>query len=374
MTNYIDGAAVVCEDGVCRLVEGLQPVADAAADAASRIAHGYMDAGAFISFLNGGDAASGILQGVSPLSLLLVVLGGAALNLTPCVLPMIPVSLMVIGKSAKRGLLYGAGMMLAYGALGVLAAVGGMAFGAVQSSPLFNAVVSAAFVAFSLALLGVWNAGARTATPAWVKALKGPWFAFAAGAMSAVLAGACVAPVLASVLILTAKMYAGGSVAALLLPFLLGAGMALPWPFLGAGLLALPKPGAWMKWVNRAFAGVVLALAAKYGMIAWRGWFGAGDGVQADGAVAATPADFEKAFADAKATGRPVLVDCWATWCGNCAAMDKVLAEEDVKEALKRFAVIRLQAEDMKELVKLPGFGEVRGLPAFLVFEEGRED
>ena len=373
MTNLIDGVAVVCEDGVCRLVDAAPSVATAVSDAASRIAHGYMDAGAFVSFLNGGDAASGVLNGVSPLSLLLVLAGGAALNLTPCVLPMVPVSLMVIGKSAKRGLLYGAGMMLAYGALGALAAVGGLAFGAVQSNPLFNAAVAALFVAFALALLGVWNAGARTATPAWIKALKGPWFAFAAGAASAILAGACVAPVLASVLVLTAKLYGSGNVAALALPFVLGAGMALPWPFLGAGLLALPKPGAWMKWVNRAFALVVLALAVKYGMIAWKGWAGVDARNAEGGALVATPADFEKVFADAKESGKPILVDCWATWCGNCAAMDRVMEEKTVKDALSRFSVIKLQAEDMKELVKLPGFGDVRGLPAFLVFEEGGE-
>ena len=132
----------------------------------------------------------------------------------------------------------------------------------------------------------------------------------------------------------------------------------------------MPKPGAWMKWVNRVFAVVVFGLAVKYGVIAWKGWFVGYASTAADGALVATPADFEKVFADAKESGKPVLVDCWATWCGNCAAMEKVLETDEVKEALMRFSVIKLQAEDMKELVKLPGFGDVRGLPAFLVFEE----
>ena len=67
-------------------------------------------------------------------------------------------------------------------------------------------------------------------------------FAFFMGMVSAVLAGACVAPILIAVLLLTAKLHAEGHVLALALPFVLGLGMGLPWPFAGAGLQVLPKP------------------------------------------------------------------------------------------------------------------------------------
>ena len=370
MTNVIDGVAYVCEDGICRMVDAAPAAVEAVTEAAARTAHGFMDAAQFISFLQGGDAVSGAAGGLTPLTVLLFVVGGAALNLTPCVLPMVPVSLMVIGRSAKRGALYGLGAALAYGVLGLLAAVGGMAFGTIQSSPWFSAAVSLVFVAFALALLGVWNAGSRVSTPAWVKSLKGPWFAFAAGGAGAVLAGACVAPVLVSALVLTAKLYGEGNSAALFLPFALGAGMGLPWPFLGAGMNVLPKPGAWMRWVNRVFAAVLFAFAARYAFLAYEGLAGPGAGSAPEGAVVVTPSGFAEAFKAAD-PAKPVLVDCRASWCRSCAAMERVLEEPAVKDVLKDFSVIVIDAEDMTELLKLPGFGHVRGLPAFLVFEKG---
>jgi thiol:disulfide interchange protein len=197
---------------------------------------------------------------------------------------------------------------------------------------------------------------------------------FFLGALSAVLAGACVAPILVSVLVLTARLYAEGNVIALALPFVLGLGMALPWPFLGAGMKVLPKPGAWMKHVNRIFAVVVLLFAAYYGYLAWKGWTrGASVAPKSDGipgAVEATPDTFEDVFAEAEEKGKPILVDCWATWCKNCAAMERTtFRNADVVAELKGYTVVRLQAEDIAALRKVPGFEGVKGLPAFAVFE-----
>ena len=57
---------------------------------------------------------------------------------------------------------------------------------------------------------------------------------------------------------MSGDLSAQGNHIALALPFVLGLGMALPWPFAGAGMQVLPKPGAWMKTVNKIFGLVVL--------------------------------------------------------------------------------------------------------------------
>ena len=367
---------VVCEGGVCRLVdvpeygEAVYDAAASAAESAVRIAQGYMSPDQFLSFLGGADSSSSMLPSSFALLPFTLVLAGLAMNLTPCVLPMMPVNLIVIGKSWRRGLLYGIGNALAYGVLGVAAAVGGLAFGAIQGSPWFNAAVAVVFAGLAAALFGAFNVDfSKYRTPLRGGGDRGSWlFPLFMGALSAVLAGACVAPVLVSALLLTADLYARGHVAALGFPFLLGVGMALPWPFLGAGLKVLPKPGAWMKSVNKLFGVVVLCLAAWYGWLSFRGFSPAEAPVDvADDVVNATPATFGEHLSVAD---RPVLVDCWASWCKNCAAMERgTLADPRVREALGKYTVIRLRAEDIMELRKIPGFEKVNGLPAFAVFE-----
>ena len=370
--QVINGKKYECRDGVCMLVEdGEKGESGERGGKGERVAQGYMSADEFVAFLEKREANSLGNAGIW-LTLLLVLLGGLAMNLTPCVLPMIPINLIVIGRSAKRGAAYGVGIALAYGALGVAAAVGGLAFGDIQGSPWFNAAVAVVFVGLALALLDVWFLDlsrfrrmglARTGADGEAGGLP---FAFFMGALSAVLAGACVAPVLISVLLLTAKLYAEGHAVAIGLPFVLGLGMALPWPFVGAGLQVLPKPGAWMKWVNRIFGVIVLGFAFYYGSLAVRTWLNdrTGDSSGGQPLQSITPAEFRL-----ENHARPLLVDCWATWCKNCAAMEKVLSEPKVRAALKPYAVLKLQAEDIGELRKLKGFETIKGLPAFVVFE-----
>lgn len=350
----------------------------------AKLAQGYMGVEEFLAFLarsgNSADALAGLSIGGAFAA---AIAGGLAMNLTPCVLPMIPVNLMVIGKSAKRGALYGVGMMLAYGALGLLAALGGVAFGAIQSNPWFNVAIAAIFTLLALSLLGVFRidlSGARTkiSTRRSGGTVAQDFFALFMGAVAAVLAGACVAPILIAVLLLTARLAAQGNIIAFALPFALGLGMALPWPFAGAGMKVLPKPGAWMAKVEKAFGVVVILFALWYAYLAYGGFAGdktlpqeqlpAGESAAVRGSVVeATPETFTKILASAQ---KPVLVDCWATWCKNCKAMEKrTLADEKVQEELKRFTLIRLDAEDIDELRKLAGFEQIAGLPAFLIFE-----
>ena len=387
-TNIVNGQMWVCEDGVCRLVgdapeDFLASLAPSASvpEQATRMLLGYREVDDFLAFLSpdaaSSEAEGGALATFTWLSLVVVRLGGLAMNLTPCVLPMIPVNLIVIGKSPARGAVYGLGMALAYGVLGVLAAVGGMAFGTIQSNPWFNVFVALVFVALGASLFGFFSIDFSRFRSGVVKpdaSRAGLAVPFFLGALSAVLAGACVAPILVSVLVLTARLYAEGNAIALALPFVLGLGMALPWPFLGAGMKVLPKPGAWMKHVNRVFAVIVLLFAAYYGYLAWKGWTrGTSTAPKSDGipgAVEATPDTFEDVFAEAEEKGKPILVDCWATWCKNCFAMERTtLADKRVREALSGYTVIRLQADDMKGFKKLEPFKDVQGLPTYAIFE-----
>jgi len=372
-TNAVNGMTIVCENGVCRVLSPSNPRTPKPSNPQTlnpsnvRLAQGYMDAEAFLAFLENRPADDFFAGKGLWLIVLLALLGGLAMNLTPCVLPMVPINLMIIGKSAARGAWYGLGIMMAYGILGVMASVGGMAFGSIQSSPWFNLSVALVFVALALSMFGVFFIDFSKPRA------KFRGGAFLMGMLAAVLAGACVAPILIAVLLLTAKQFAEGNVFALGLPFVLGLGMALPWPFAGAGMAVLPKPGGWMKWVNCGFGVIVLGFAAWYGALAYRG-FAKPDGRMvecSDDRIEATPATLGARLAALGAeSARPVLVDCWATWCKNCAAMEKnTLADPRVRKALGKFTVVRLQAEDMAELKRLPGFGGVMGLPAFLVFE-----
>jgi len=124
------------------------------------IAAGYLKSKDFITFAENAKTADGSsankFAGMSIwLILLLIVVGGIALNLTPCVLPMMPITIAVLGAGTQAeskgkgfliGGLYGIGMMLAYGALGLIVVLTGSRFGAINSSPVFNIIIAIIFI------------------------------------------------------------------------------------------------------------------------------------------------------------------------------------------------------------------------------------
>ena len=146
--------------------------------------------------------------------------------------------------------------------------------------------------------------------------------------------------------------------------------MALPWPFLGAGLKVLPKPGAWMKQVNRLFGAAVLCFAAWYVYLAYRGFAGAEETSDASlGAVNATLDTFESHLSVLE---RPVLVDCWASWCKNCAAMERTtFRSPEVVQALAGYDVRKIEIQDFTDLARHPELAglDIKGLPAYVVWD-----
>ena len=352
---------------------------------------GYQNSADFLKFIHNAESGvkeRGLFEGRGPLAILLIVLiGGLALNLTPCVLPMIPINLAIIGAGAQassrsRGFLlgsaYGGAMALVYGVLGLIVILTAGTFGTINSSPWFNLGIAILFVVLGLAMFDVllidfskYSAGIGTSSS------RGSFgLAFTMGAVAALLAGACVAPVVIQVVLFSSNLYATGTTIALALPFVLGVGMAIPWPVAGAGLASLPKPGMWMVRVKQAFGVFIIATAAYYGYEAYsifaNRWVD--PKAVASSVEEQLKAGWHSSLADGLAAAereqKPVMIDMWATWCKNCLTMDKTtLASSDVQQALAGYVKIKYQAEDPDEQpakAVMQRFDAV-GLPAYVI-------
>ncbi len=364
---------------------------------------GYLKATPFLRFLDRaeGDKASDI-SGIRffltdpvafvresglMLTILFILIGGLALNLTPCVLPMIPINLAIIGAGAQAGskgrgfalgAAYGLGIALVYGLLGVAVVLTGSQFGTIQANPWFNLVIASIFVVLALAMFDVFHIDlSRFQSKMGGGQKKEGSFlvAITMGSVAALLAGACVAPVVIAVLLLATNIYEASGPVGLTLPFVLGFGMALPWPFAGAGLSFLPKPGKWMEYIKYGFGVGIIFFALYYGHLSYRAFHpaditehGEVEGhLLVDGTTNMGLAD---ALKQARADGQPVFIDFWASWCKNCQVMDKTtFKDEMVKARLEGYTFIKYIAEDPvnpETKAVMDHFG-VQGLPTFIV-------
>ena len=164
------------------------------------------------------------------------------------------------------------------------------------------------------------------------------------------------------------------------LPFLLGAGMGLPWPFAGTGLSFLPKPGKWMVYVRNGFGLFILLLAFYYGYLTFHLFQVRGEekhtcsektGVSSEDEGWLT--DLEAAFIKAHKENRPVFIDFRASWCKSCQSFDKrTLKNPDIQKTLNSFVRVKFQAENPSDPFTkkvLDHFG-VKGLPTMIVCEK----
>lgn len=341
-----------------------------------RTASGYLDAPRFVGFLKGekdGQAAGFAGAGFWGI-LLLTFLGGIALNLTPCVLPMIPINLAIIGAKdgtrrscVLRGLTYGAGIALSYGVLGIAVVLTGSQFGTIDSFWWFNALIALLFIGLGLSLFDLFIFDLSRFSSK-VPGLSGARYAgiFLMGAVAALLAGACVAPVVVAALIEAGTLYKSGETAGLFLPLVLGLGMAFPWPLLAGGFAVLPKPGAWMKYVKYAFGTVIILLGLYYGYLAYA------IGTARPDATEKSVKTLEDALLRSAREKKPVLLDFRAEWCKNCKAMERTTFNDPaVVSELKNFIFVKFDATDISDpeiSAVLKKFG-VSGLPAYLVVQ-----
>ncbi len=356
-------------------------------------------------------------------------IGGLALNLTPCVYPMIPVTLAFFSGQAsgsgKRTLLlalsYVIGISLTYAVLGLFAARTGALMGSLLQRPLVVVAMAILLVGLSLSLFGLYELRPPHAVMQRVgRASSGLLGAFVMGLVVGIVAAPCIGPFVLGLLLLASRL--ADPATGFLLFFTLGIGMGAPYILLGLAadrISHLPKAGAWLVWVKQVLGVVLLGLALYvikpllvprlfWGALAalltgagvalgWMGrsaaaerrasfvWLRRAVGVllivlagavlwprpEPAGAVVWVPYT-EAAFERAQRAHQPMLIDIYADWCLPCVELDHVtFRHPDVVAALTRVVTLRVDAtrEVSPEAERLFARYQVFGVPTVLLFD-----
>ncbi len=225
--------------------------------------------------------AQGLSDSLSgrPLIALGILFGAGVLtSLTPCIYPMIPITVGVIGGSAggegasrKRTvvltLTYVAGLAMFYAILGVIAGVTGQLFGTISASFWARMAIGNLLLVFGLAMLDVIPVSAPGRVIAWASRLRGGSLpaVFLLGATSGIVAAPCGAPAFAVVLTWVAAT--GSAVLGFIYLFVFSLGMTAILVVVGifsGSLAALPHSGAWMLWIKKAAGLIILGVAQYY--------------------------------------------------------------------------------------------------------------
>lgn len=384
---------------------------------------------------SGDDAAR--LAGMSlPLLLVTVFIGGLALNLTPCVFPLIPITVGFFSQQNRDGskgafglaFAYFIGIALTYSVLGVLAAMGGAIFGGALQNPIVVAVIVLVLLALSASMFGAWE----IRPPAWAMRASGGrtgWLgALVMGLLMGIVAAPCIGPFVIGLLTFVGQK--GDPIFGFFVFFALAAGLGLPYLLLGTftGLVnRLPASGMWMVGVRRVFGVILIAMAAYFAapMLPGEGgdWLigltlalgalyllvvdrtgheqpaidrvmrlvlagllvfglsmlppvGVGGPVATGGAhLEWQPYDAD-GFARALAGGEPVIVDFYADWCAPCRELDeKTFSDPRVAEVLDGFVRFKVdQTRATEEAAALAAEFGVFGVPTVILYRDGAED
>jgi len=363
-----------------------------------------------------------------PVFLVLLFVAGLALNLTPCVYPMIAVTMSVFGARAGetrgrmlgKAVVYVLGMATMYTSLGLIAALTGGLFGGALQSVWVQLGIAVFLIAMALGMFGVFT---LQLPPSLANKLGGTGRTgliglFLSGLVVGLFAAPCVGPVVLGLLVLVGTKHdiAFGALSF----FTLALGLGAPYVVLAlfTGLLGkLPRSGGWMETVKHLFGIVLIAVAARYIVLAfakdyvdlvtplalilggdylgfveshggetarftnnkrglavlaisagvfmaaitWNGLAGPAPAREASWTVYS-----DAAFQDARAAGKPIVLDFGASWCAACKELQhKTFPDPRVVDALQPFARFRvdLDGANRAQESELRARWNVKGLP-----------
>jgi thiol:disulfide interchange protein DsbD len=345
---------------------------------------------------------------------------GLALNLTPCVYPMLGVTVSIFG--ARRAapplqvlayaVLYVLGMALMYSSLGLIAAFTGGLFGGVLQSPIVLGGIGLLLVALSLSMFGLYE---FQLPPALLARLggnnaTGALGTFASGLMVGVFAAPCIGPPIVALLAVVGAR--GDPWFGFSSFFVLSMGLGAPYLVLGTFsnlIQTLPRSGEWMVWVKKVFGIILFAVGAFYALLAFAPavavwvvpvtlmlggvylgffersaerrpgfrWFkrlsGTAAAVVGVVLVAGVPARsvaFEpfqaEALESAMHGGATVMLDFTANWCAPCHELERfTFTDPRVRDSARSFRAFRIDLThyDSPESERWRRRFEITGVP-----------
>jgi thiol:disulfide interchange protein DsbD len=204
-------------------------------------------------------------------ALLIIFVIGIGLNLTPCVYPLIPITISYFGaqvSNSKGGkvlmaLFYVIGMSVTYSVLGLVAALTGGVFGSLLQSPVVIGILVLIFIALALSMFGVYEIKIPQSLANFSgKNRQGYFGTFLMGLTVGFIAAPCIGPLVLSLLVYVGQV--GSPLLGFIMFFVLSMGLGLPYIFLAifsSSITKLPRSGEWMEGVKIIFGLMMLGLA-----------------------------------------------------------------------------------------------------------------
>ncbi|MCF7832253.1 MAG: protein-disulfide reductase DsbD [Candidatus Marinimicrobia bacterium] len=357
--------------------------------------------------------------------LLLVFVMGLALNLTPCVYPLIPITMgyFLAQKESKSpvllAIMYVLGLAITYSIIGTLAAFGGSMMGSLLAHPATLIFFAVLMLALSLSMFGLYEFKLpNSLTQVGGGSRSGAVGALIMGLTMGIVAAPCVGPFVVSLLSFVAQ--SGSVFIGFITFFVLALGLGIPYLFLGifsSKISALPRSGEWLNGIRMFFGLALIGMsiyfilpllpskiadlllpvymilaAVYYGVIDKAGltvpWFSrlkvilsmailaAGilmlkPGVQNTNEISweaySTPI-----LKTAISEKQPVIIDFYADWCNPCKELDHItFSDPEVQEILEDFVRLKVDltiVNDSTNAIKKEF--DIPGVPTIIFYDK----
>ena len=364
---------------------------------------------------------------------LFIFLGGLALNLTPCVYPLIPITISYFGGQSDgdkkslviRAIIYVLGMSVTYSILGVLASLTGSLLGSALQNPLVLIFVALVLLGLALSMFGLYEIRVpQSLAMLGGKNRSGYIGTLFMGLTVGLIAAPCIGPFVLGLLTYVGEL--GDPILGFWMFFVLALGLGTPFLLLGifSGVATrLPRSGAWMIWVRNIFGFVLIGMAIYfleplfpdsfyyYSSLAivaivagiYLGWLDKNRGKTAFmltrnivgvifillGVFFLLPSETESGelinwqkytpeqLQQAKDLSKPVVLDFYADWCIPCKELDKyTFSDKRIVEQAKKFIMLKadLTHFQSEQTNNLRNKFNIKGVPTIVfINSEGRE-